>query len=57
MKNLLFFFIQSPNSSPVTNVLDCNLQVSEFYLHWCYEVHLWTKTPEKGMKLLIPPAK
>ena len=41
----------------MVNVQDYGLKVSEFELQLCYCVYFHTHTLEKGMDLLIPPAK
>ena len=42
--------------SVVSNVLDCDIVVSEFELQWHPYVHFWTNTLVKGMTPLISQA-
>ena len=53
------FFLVSATLWPcsvVSNVLDCDVIVSEFELQKNYYIHFWINTLRKGMNLLIPPA-
>ena len=38
----------------MANVLDNDIEVSEFELHTHYYIHFWTNTLEKGVNPLIP---
>ena len=52
---VLFLFRGSPYGV-VANVLNCNIEASEFKLHSSYHVHFQTNMFRKGMKPLIHPA-
>ena len=48
--------VQGSPCRAVSNVLDCNLVVSEFELQLLNYIHFWTKAIRKDLKTLVPQA-